>query len=127
LAKFTCDRHNDDTDPVNPVSDANRRIHTRRRARVAARLAHEGASVEGVIENIGAGGAFFATEDLEMKVDDGGAVTLTFRCRKAGADAEVACAGAVLRADLNFDGAAVVRTFAIQFADLLPLEGIEFA
>lgn len=109
------------------VSQDNRRIHSRKSARIAAHLAHRDGSVDGVIENIGAGGAFFASEDLELKVDDGGAVTLSFRCKKDGTDVDVECAGTVLRADLNFDGASVVRAFAIQFADVLDLAGFEIA
>ena len=112
---------------MNHVSQDNRRIHSRRSARIAARLSHVDGSVDGVIENIGAGGAFFATEDLELKADDGGAVTISFRARRHGAEVDVECAGTVLRADLNFDGESVVRSFAIQFAEILALDGFEFA
>ncbi len=109
------------------VSHANRRIHARRITRVAARLVHADGAVDGVIENIGAGGAFFATEDLELKTEEGASAKLTFRCKKDGRDVEMTRAGTVLRADLHFDGKSVVRSFAVQFDEADPLDGCEFA
>ena len=112
---------------MNPVSQDNRRIHSRRSVDVAARLVHADGSVDGVIENLGAGGVFFATENLELKADDGATVTLSFRGTKNGAAVELARVGTVLRTELHFDGESVKRTFAIRFDEVASLDGFEFA
>jgi len=112
---------------VKPLSQDNRRIHSRRSVNVAARLDHADGSVDGVVENLGAGGVFFATEDLELKADDGASVTLSFRGAKDGADVELTRVGTVLRTELHFDGETVKRTFAIRFDEVASLDGFEFA
>ena len=109
------------------VSHANRRIHGRTSARISARLEHADGVVIGRIENIGAGGVFFVTEDLELNADDGSPVVLAFRGRKKGADVAVTRAGTILRVERQFDGESVVRTFAVRFDEVLPLDGFEFS
>ena len=103
-----------------------RRIHPRHETRVSARLTHEDRDAEGVLENVGSGGVFFVTEDLELLVDDGADVTVTFQARRGDTEEEVHCPGQVLRSDRYFDGTHVVRAFAIKFKDLIPLEGLTF-
>jgi hypothetical protein len=112
---------------MNPVSQDNRRIHSRRDVKVAARLVHVDGSVEGVIENLGAGGVFFATENLELVAEDDSAVTLSFHGKKGGVDVDLTRKGTVLRTELHFDGETVKRTFAIRFDEVAPLDGVEFA
>ena len=101
-----------------------RRIHPRQETRVFGRMAHGDRDVDGVLENVGSGGVFFATEDLELLVDDGAQVTVTFEGRRGDAVEEIHCPGRVLRSDRYFDGTHVVRAFAIKFDDLLPLDGL---
>jgi hypothetical protein len=104
---------------------SNRRVHARRSARIPARLAHEGDGVDGIVENIGEGGVFFATETLELSVDDGAPVVLSFQCRRNGAEAPTELAGVVLRTERYFDGETVVRAFAIKFDALFDMDGVE--
>lgn len=108
------------------ATDANRRIHTRRKARIQARLSTGPDAVEGTIENIGEGGVFFATEDLELNVEEGSDVVVSFRCTKAGAAAALERKGCVLRMERYFDGVAVVRAFAIKFDDLMAVDDLSF-
>jgi len=112
---------------MSDVSQANRRIHGRRSARVAARLEHADGAVDGMIENIGAGGVFFASEDLELVAEDGSAVALEFRLRKDGADVPMRRTGTILRVERQFDGEAVVRTYAIRFDEVLAVDGFELS
>src|SRR5204863_7560466 len=105
---------------------SNRRIHSRRKASVAARLTRQVDSVDGTIENIGEGGVFFATEDLELQVEEGSEVVLGFRCRQHGTDTTIQRAGCVLRTERYFDGESVVRAFAIKFDEVMSLDGLDF-
>jgi hypothetical protein len=109
------------------VSETNRRIHTRRKSRIAGRLAQSGTAVEGHIENIGEGGVFFATEDLELALEEGSDVLVEFDCVRAGSPTRVERKGVVLRTERYFDGESVIRAFAIKFDEVLDLDGMEFA
>ncbi len=102
-----------------------RRIHPRTESRMAASLTCGADAVEGVVENVGAGGVFFATEQLEIAVDEGADVIVTLH--RPGIDEPVTCPGSVLRADRYFDGARVVRAFAIRFHDQIDLEALGIA
>jgi len=102
-----------------------RRIHARTRTSLEARLTREGTTVAGVVENVGQGGAFFATDDLETPIPDGSDVVVTFTAPRAGAPAELRLAGTVLRCERYFDGRAVVRALAVRFATPLDLTGLE--
>src|SRR5437762_2373613 len=97
------------------VGQANRRIHSRRTVRLPARLAHESDSIDGIVENIGEGGVFFATENLEMLLEEGASATLSFRCKKSGAEVRLERVGCILRTERHFDGERVLRTYAIRF------------
>ena len=108
------------------VTNANRRIHSRRKSRISARLSYESRSVEGMVENIGEGGVFFATEDLELAVEEGSEVQLSFPCKKDGVPHVFERQGCVLRTERYFDGEAVVRAFAIKFEEDVPVEGFDF-
>jgi len=107
------------------VSHANRRIHTRHNSRIPARLAHTGDAVDGHVENIGVGGVFFATHDLELDAEEGSEVTVCFAGRRDGAAVRVESQGVVLRTERYFDGENVVRAFAVKFADVLSLDCVE--
>jgi hypothetical protein len=104
-----------------------RRIHSRLKTRAPARLLRAGDVVEGVIENIGEGGVFFATEILELPVDDGAEVTVEFRASRGGPAETVQLAGTVLRTERYFDGTAVVRAFAIRFDDPIDVTTLTLA
>ena len=105
-------------------SPNNRRVHSRRSVRLAAQVSCGKDSVEGTVENIGEGGAFFATKNLEIDLDEGEKATITFTL--PGAAAPTVRTGTVLRDELYFDGDAVVRSFALQFDEPLSLTGVEF-
>ena len=107
------------------ISQDNRRTHSRRVASIDARLSHESESVEGTVENVGEGGVFFATTNLELSVDEGSPVTISFVCSKDGAPVTIERTGSILRAERYFDGAGVVRAFAIKFDELISLSGLD--
>lgn len=105
-----------------------RRIHARVRTRIHAclRFPASGEVVEGVIENVGEGGVFFATEVLEVLVDDGAEVIVEFEGTRAGALVPFRVPSTVLRTERYFDGAAVVRAFAIRFVESQALGDVTF-
>jgi hypothetical protein len=108
------------------VSHANRRIHTRHKTTIPGRLTLQGDCVRGVVENIGQGGVFFATGDLDFAAEEGSEVTLSLDCRRHGAAVAIERAGVVLRTERYFDGEAVVRALAVKFHELIDLDGVEF-
>ena len=111
---------------MSDVDAANRRIHSRRSVRLPARLTHGADAVEGTIENIGEGGVFFATQNLEIDVDDGAIGTISFRWIRNGAAEAIERTGSILRSERYFDGEAVVRSFAMKFEDTLEIDGVDF-
>ena len=104
-----------------------RRIHTRVKTHVPARIHRGTEHVEGVIENLGEGGVFFATEVLEMSLDEGAAVDVAFTLDRNGVPEPIRVSGTVLRTERYFDGESVVRAFAIRFDQLLDLTGLTVA
>ena len=105
-----------------------RRIHTRHKSKLPARLLRGGdLTIEGHIENIGRGGVFFATETLEGVIEDGSPVTIEFEGSRDGAPLPCSIRGAVLRTERYFDGHAVVRAFAVKFESQLELADIGVA
>ena len=88
-----------------------RRIHPRTDTRLEATLSCAAGTIDGLVENVGAGGVFFATENLEVVVEEGGACTVAF----SAPSAEVSQPGQVLRCERYFDGSKVIRAFAIKF------------
>jgi hypothetical protein len=111
---------------MSEISAANRRIHSRRSVHVPARLSHGTDAVEGTIENIGEGGIFFATHNLEIDVDEGAVGTISFRWVRNGTAESVERTGTILRTERYFDGEAVVRAFAMKFDELIPTDGVDF-
>ena len=103
-----------------------RRIHPRTPTHVPARLEAATGAVEGVIENFGRGGVFFATDDLEAPLDEGAAVTLICEAQRNGSPARLEVRGNVLRVERYFDGRTVVRAFAIRFDEPLDDAGLSF-
>ena len=89
-----------------------RRIHPRTDTRIRATLRCRSDQADGVVENLGAGGVFFSTDDLEAAVDVGDGVVVVLHL---DGDATSEHAGAVLRTDRYFDGAGVRRSFAVKF------------
>jgi len=106
-----------------PSSDE-RRVFPRRASDIQATLSHEDRSMEGVVENIGEGGVFFATETLEFLLDHGAQVSVKFNCLRAGVTEAHKLPGTILRTERYFDGTKVVRAFAVKFDDLFDLEGV---
>jgi len=104
---------------MNEIPHDDRRVHPRTKTDVPTSLEHEGQKVDGVIENIGRGGVFFATEELELVVDDGAEVTLRFEADGKPCER----LGTVLRTERYFDGTKVVRAFAIRFAEPYEVAG----
>ena len=93
-----------------------RRIQPRTDTRIRTTFRCGGAAIEGVVENIGAGGVFFSTGELESGVQVGAAVTISLHLDD-GQTSDMT--GSVLRVDRYFDGAEVRRSFAVKFdADL---------
>ena len=88
-----------------------RRIHPRTDTRLEAKLRCPDSLVSGIVENVGAGGVFFATEDLETSVEDGGACIVEFEAPSKSVRQD----GTVLRSERYFDGSKVIRAFAIKF------------
>ncbi len=103
-----------------------RRIHGRTSAKIRACLRHGDDAIEGVVENFGEGGVFFATEILDSVVDDGTDVTLEFEGTRDGVPVAFRLPGQVLRTERYFDGQAVVRAFAIRFTSIQDFTGIAF-
>lgn len=101
-----------------------RRVHPRRPSELPGTLTSDGDRLEGVIENIGEGGVFFATETLEVVLEHGTRVQVAFSCVRSGKSERHDRPGTVLRTERYFDGAKVVRAFAIKFDDLFDLAGI---
>lgn len=108
------------------VSQANRRIHSRHAVHLPARLAHGKDAVDGTVENVGAGGVFFSTQNLEIDVDEGAHAIVSFYCVREGTPVLLELPGTILRCERYFDGEAVVRAFAMKFDELLSLDDITF-
>lgn len=109
-----------------PSSDE-RRVHPRRASDLPATLTTEGRSMEGVVENIGEGGVFFATETLEFLLDHGTQVVVDFACQRGDKEERHTLPGTILRTERYFDGTKVVRAFAVKFDELFDLEGVSLA
>ena len=93
-----------------------RRIHPRTDTRLEATLRCGATAVIGIVENVGAGGVFFATDDLEAVVDDNAACCVEFETPGGSA---VKQDGTVLRGERYFDGSRVIRAFAVKFIEQL--------
>jgi hypothetical protein len=103
-----------------PDSNHERRRWERRPFHAAARLVRgDGTAVAGSIQNLGEGGAFFATDDLESALGEGDDVTLMI---ERGSRGTLAVSGQILRIDLDFVEAEVQRSLAIRFHETLPEE-----
>jgi len=107
-----------------PDKPDERRVHPRTRTAIPATLSQGGEKVEGLIENIGLGGVFFATDELEVIIDEGVEVTLVFTCERNGQQESNELAGTVLRAERYFDGSRVIRAFAVKFDGFFDLDGL---
>ena len=105
-----------------------RRIHARVRAQIrgSVRLATSGDVIEGVIENVGDGGVFFATEVLEVLVNDGDAGVVEFEGTRDGAPVNFRIPATILRTERYFDGEKVVRAFAVKFDEALDVARVSF-
>jgi len=91
----------------------NLRRHPRKTIQLPARLDLDGDRLEGRIENIGEGGAFFVTDTLEGSVEEGDILHLEFAL--GGADRRQA--GIVLRVERYFHEGELFRAFAIKFEE----------
>jgi hypothetical protein len=109
---------------MTPSDNDERRVHPRRPSELPASLSSDGDRLEGVVENIGEGGVFFATETLEVVLEHGTRVGVAFTCNRNGRSEQIELPGTVLRTERYFDGTKVVRAFAIKFDELFDLTGI---
>jgi len=103
---------------TDPASERNRRRHERRAVRLMARLESSvRGNVSGHVVNIGAGGAFFITDDLETLLAENSEVTLYVE-----GDTPLAggIAGTILRIDTDFEDDHIVRSLAVRFVSPLP-------
>ena len=98
------------------MREENERRHPRTRTDISAVVEFAGRAVEGIVENLGKGGAFFATDSLEEAVESGGAVTLRYRDPETGA--ERVHTGSVLRIERYFHEGGLYRALAIRFDDV---------
>jgi hypothetical protein len=96
-----------------PMTGENLRRHPRKTIRLPARLDLEGDPLEGRIENIGEGGAFFVTDTLEGSVEEGDILHLEFELEGAAHRP----AGIVLRVERYFHEGELFRAFAIKFEE----------
>ncbi|MEN8150523.1 MAG: PilZ domain-containing protein [Planctomycetota bacterium] len=97
------------------MGEQNQRQHPRIRTDIPAVVEIAGRTVEGIVENLGKGGAFFATESLEEAIEAGGAVRLRYRDPET--DADRVRAGSVLRIERYFHEGGLYRALAIRFED----------
>lgn len=98
-----------------------RRIHPRTATRIPTTVGHGDAAIEGVTENVGAGGVFFTTDDLEYAVEVEDTVVVVLHVAGRG---EVSMEGVIVRAERYFDGSDVKRSLAVKFEELLDLDSI---
>ena len=98
------------------MADQNQRRHPRIRTRIQARLGFSQFSIEGTIENIGQGGAFFATDTLEGSIHGGESVEVSFVEAETGDDVKLR--GTVLRVERYFHEGGLYRAFAVKFDEL---------
>jgi len=96
----------------------NQREHPRRVARLAARVVFSAGHLDGTIENIAEGGAFFVTDTWEVAVEEGDGVSVEFREAEDAEPARVA--GRVLRVERYFHEGDLYRAFAIKFEEPYP-------
>jgi PilZ domain len=100
-------------------SEANRRRWERRTVHLTVSLVQtNGREIRGHVENIGSGGAFFTTDDLEMRVVEEDTVTLAFTRSE---EQQVKVEGQVLRIDTFFLTHSILRTLAVRFNTALTL------
>jgi len=95
------------------MTPENQRRHPRMEARIPAWAELAWGALEGNIENIAEGGAFFVTDTLEGAVDVGERVEMRFRDPDSAE--EVRLAGSVLRLERYFHEGEVFRAFAVRF------------
>ena len=102
--------------PVHPRPDVDR----------GAPLTLPGRTVEGRLENVGAGGVCFVTGDTALIVAGGNFVRVAFDCERNGEPERLERAVRVLRAAREERDGAAVQVLGLQFEELLRLEGIRF-
>jgi hypothetical protein len=95
------------------MRELNERRHPRVVTNVPAFITTEELTLEGTIENLGVGGAFFATDSLEGSVEAGDPVTMGYRDPDTGEDVERA--GTVLRIERYFHEGGLYRALAVKF------------
>jgi hypothetical protein len=89
----------------------NLRRYIRRSERADARIRLSWGTLEGTVENIGEGGAFFATDTMEGIVEVGTPVELEV----SRSDGDFTATGTVLRFERYLHEGLVYRAFAIRF------------
>jgi hypothetical protein len=95
------------------MAERNLRRYPRQVSRIPARVVFDWGALEGTIDNIGEGGALFATDTLEGIVQEEARATVCFEGDVPGAERRLP--GTVLRLERSFVGGEILRTLAIRF------------
>jgi len=103
-----------------------RRRHSRLDVRVMARLSLVGYTAEGQLENVGAGGVCFRTEDPGLQVEPGNFVYVSFAARREGDVEDVQKAVRVTRIDADPESGPHARVLGLEFEELLRMKGLAF-
>jgi len=95
------------------MASEEKRAHQRTRVRYAVRVrCGTGGEFAGVVENLGALGAFISTPDFDVPLEVGQRVSLSVvRADAAPFDAE----GEIVRLEQEFSGGDIRRCFAVRF------------
>lgn len=91
------------------MTPLNQRKFEREHTRLPACLSFDWGDLEGFVENIGEGGAFFVTDTLEGTVDVGDPLALNIY------DGAPDIRGSILRVDRYLFDGELLRSFAIRF------------
>ncbi len=91
-----------------------------------ARLTLVGLTIDGRLEDVGAGGARFSTQDTHLQVEPGNFVHIAFDCKQAGVDTTIDRAERVtwvlpVGALPSDDGSVPKRVVGLEFDELVAL------
>ena len=112
--------------------EGERRQHERHPVSLPARLTLVGLTIEGRLEDVGAGGVRFATDDTLLKVQPGNFVQIAFECTRDGVavtiDRAVRVSWVLPVAALPSDDADVPkRVVGLEFEEILALADLTLA
>jgi len=103
-----------------------RRRHPRQAVSTPAHVEFIGYEVEGRLEDIGAGGVRFTTDDEHIRVEAGNFVFVKFDVVKDGESESLRRPVRVTRVDREQGETGEVRVFGMEFDDILSLSELTF-